>query len=355
LRLLKTLGLRNPDLEMKKAVFFGELLMRLGTKRYERFAQAHEFDVGYTGAEANAAVSLANYGVESYIVSAVPDSDIGHACISHIRQYGVNTDFVLRTGKRLGTFYLETGASQRPSKVIYDRAASSITELKPGEVNWDEVFKGKHWFHWSGTAPALSDSMAAVTAEACLAARRHGLMVSCDLNYRRKLWSPEKAREIMTKLMQHVDVLIGNEEDTALVLGIKPAGVDVHAGPLNIERYKEVAHMLHETFGFKHVATTLRESINASENGWSCLLSDGQQCYVSRAYRIWIVDRVGAGDSFSGGLIYGLLTGMASKEAVEFAAAASCLKHTVHGDFNLVSHEEVLSLMGGEVSGRIQR
>jgi 2-dehydro-3-deoxygluconokinase len=340
---------------MKKAVFFGELLMRLGTRRYERFSQAHEFEVGFTGAEANAAVSLANYGIESYVVSAVPDSDIGQACINHIRQYGVNMDFVLRTGKRLGTFYLETGASQRPSKVIYDRAASSITELKPGEVDWDHVFKGKHWFHWSGTAPALSDSTAAVTAEACVAARRHGLMVSCDLNYRRKLWSPEKARETMTKLMQYVDVLIGNEEDTALVLGLKPKGVDVHSGSLNVERYREVAQMLHDTFGFKYVATTLRESISASENGWSCLLSDRQQCCVSRAYRIWIVDRVGAGDSFSGGLIYGLLTGMKTQEAVEFAAAASCLKHSVHGDLNLVSREEVLSLTGGEASGRIQR
>jgi 2-dehydro-3-deoxygluconokinase len=341
--------------ELKKAVFFGELLMRLGTKRFERFVQAHEFEVGYTGAEANAAVSLVNYGLESYVVSAVPDTEIGQACVNHIRQFGVNTDFVLRTGKRLGTFYLEAGASQRPSKVIYDRAASSITELKPGQMDWDKVFEGKHWFHWSGTAPALSDSMATTTAEACAAAKRHGLMVSCDLNYRRKLWSPEKARQIMIRLMQNVDVLIGNEEDTALVLGVEPKGVDVRSGLLNVERYKEVARILHERFGFKYVATTLRESINASENGWSCLLSDGKQCCVSCSYRIWIVDRVGGGDSFSGGLIYGLITGLTTQETVEFAAAASCLKHSIHGDLNLVSRDEVFALAGGDASGRIQR
>jgi 2-dehydro-3-deoxygluconokinase len=341
--------------EAKKAVFFGELLMRLGTKRFERFVQAHEFEVGYTGAEANAAVSLANYGMDSYIVSAVPDSDIGQACVNYMRQFGVNTDFVHKTGTRLGIFYLEAGASQRPSKVIYDRANSSITELKPGQVDWDGIFKGKHWFHWSGTAPALSDSMAAITAEACAAAKRHHLTVSCDLNYRRKLWSPDKARKVMTKLMENVDVLIGNEEDTSLVLGIKPKEVNVHSGSLNVERYKEVARILHERFDFKYVATTLRESISASENGWSCLLSDGKQCWTSRSYRIWIVDRVGGGDSFSGGLIYGLLSGMKAQEIVEFAAAASCLKHSIHGDVNLVSRSEVLALMGGEGSGRIQR
>ena len=341
--------------EKKKAVFFGELLMRLGTKRFERFLQAREFEVGYTGAEANTAVSLANYGVESYVASAVPDTEIGQACINYIRQFGVNTDYVLRIGQRLGTFYLETGASQRPSKVIYDRVGSSITELKPGQIDWDAMFRGKHWFHWSGTAPALSNSMAAVTAEACAAAKKHGLTVSCDLNYRRKLWRPDKARKIMTELMQHVDVLIGNEEDTALVLGVEPRGVDVQAGTLNVERYKEVAQILHERFKFKYVATTLRKSLTASENDWSCLLSDGKHCCVSRSYRMWIVDRVGGGDSFSGGLIYGLLTGMSTQEAVEFGAAASCLKHSVHGDLNLISKEEVLALMGGSGTGRIQR
>ena len=339
----------------KSAVFFGELLMRLATKRHQRFVQAGEFEVAYTGAEANAAVSLANFGLDAYVVSMVPDTEIGQACVNFIRQFGVNTDFVLRGGKRLGTFYLETGASQRPSKVIYDRAGSSITGLGPGQVNWDAVFAGKHWFHWSGTAPALSDSMAAATREACQAARKHGLMVSCDLNYRRKLWPPEKAREVMQSLMPYVDVLIGNEEDSAIVLGAEAKGVDVSKGSLDAARYKEVAAELHRRFDFKYVATTLRESISASENGWSCLLSDGKQCYLSRKYRIWVVDRVGGGDSFSGGLIYGLLAGMSCQETVEFAAAASCLKHSIHGDFNHVLREEVLALVGGGGAGRIQR
>jgi len=341
--------------DKKKAVFFGELLMRLGTKRFERFVQAREFEIGYTGAEANAAVSLANYGLESYVVSVVPNTEIGQACIDFVRQFGVNTDFVQRGGKRLGTFYLETGASQRPSKVVYDRAGSSITELQPGQIDWDKAFEGKNWFHWSGTAPALSDSMAETVKEACIAAKKYGLTVSCDLNYRRKLWTPEKARKIMTDLMQYVDVLIGNEEDSALVLGVEPKNTDVSKGTLDVDRYKEVAKELHKKFGFKYVATTLRKSISASENGWSALLSDGNQCYVSKSYHILIVDRVGGGDSFSGGLIYGLLTGMDSQKTIEFAAAASCLKHSIHGDFNHVSLDEVMNLLGGDASGRIQR
>jgi 2-dehydro-3-deoxygluconokinase len=341
--------------ETKQAVFFGELLMRLGTKRFERFVQASEFKVGYTGAEANAAVSVANFGLKSFVVSAVPETEIGQACINKMREFGVDTDHVMMRGQRLGTFYLETGVSQRPSKVIYDRAASSITELKPGEIAWDEILPGKHWFHWSGTAPALSDSMAEITAEACAAAKKHGLTVSCDLNYRRKLWSPEKARATMTNLMKYVDVLIGNEEDTALVLGVEAKGVDVHSGSLDVDRYKEVAGLMHEKFGFRHVATTLRESISASENGWSCLLSDGREVCLSRSYNMRIVDRVGGGDSFSGGLIYGLLAGLGTRETVEFAAAASCLKHSVHGDLNHVSVEEVLALARGAGSGRIQR
>jgi len=341
--------------ESKQAVFFGELLLRLATKRYERFVQAREFEAGYTGAEANAAVSLVHYGMGAHLVSVVPDTEIGDACVNFVRQFGVNVDYVLRGGKRLGTYYLETGASQRPSKVIYDRAGSSITELTPGAVDWDAVFAGKQWFHWSGTAPALSDSMAATTREACQAARKHGLTVSCDLNYRRKLWTPEKARAVMTEMMQYVDVLIGNEEDSALVLGVEAKNVDVELGSLDVERYKEVARELHARFGFRYVATTLRESLSASANRWSCLLSDGAACYLSRKYEIWIVDRVGGGDSFSGGLIYALLSGMDCQRAVEFAAAASCLKHSIPGDFNHVSKAEVLALVGGSGAGRIQR
>jgi 2-dehydro-3-deoxygluconokinase len=341
--------------EGKKAVFFGELLMRLATQHHERFVQAREFEIGYTGAEANAAVSLANFGTEAYVVSVVPDNELGQACVNYIRQFGVNTDFVLRAGQRLGTFYLETGASQRPSKVIYDRAHSSITELKPGMVDWEKVFSRKHWFHWSGTGPALSDSMAATTKEACAAAKRGGLTVSCDLNYRRKLWIPEKARQVMTDLMQYVDVLIGNEEDSAIVLGIAAQGVEVAKGALDAERYKDVADELHRRFAFKYVATTLRESLSASENIWSCLLYNGQHCFLSRQYRIWVVDRVGGGDAFAGGLIYGLLAGMSCQECVEFAAAASCLKQSIHGDFNQVTREEVMALVSGGGSGRIQR
>ncbi|MFM7100139.1 MAG: PfkB family carbohydrate kinase [Verrucomicrobiota bacterium] len=339
----------------KQAVFFGELLMRLGTRRHERFVQAREFEVGYTGAEANAAVSVAHFGLGSQLVSAVPDNAIGTACLNHFRQFGVDTRFVRRSGQRLGTFYLETGAAQRASRVIYDRAGSAITELGPGEVDWEAVFRGRHWFHWSGTAPALSASMAAATAEACAAAKRHGLTVSCDLNYRRQLWSPAEARQTMLPLMRHVDVLIGNEEDTALMLGVGARDVDVHSGSLDAGRYEEVARTLHDRFGFQYVATTLRESLSASENGWRCLLSDGRQCHLSRHYRMWIVDRVGAGDAFSGGLIYARLTGMPAAEAVEFASAAACLKHSIHGDLNHVSREEVLALVAGHGSGRIQR
>ena len=339
----------------KKAVFFGELLMRLGPNGYERFINAREFQVVYTGAEANAAVSLVNYGLDAYVVSSVPDHEIGHACVNYVRQFGVNTDYIKRQGKRLGIFYLETGASQRASKVIYDRADSSITELRPGDFNWDDIFAGKDWFHFSGTAPALGDNVAQVVKEACAAAKKNGVTISCDLNYRKKLWSPEQAQKVMTKLMEFVDVLIGNEEDADKVFGIKAEGVDVTAGKLDAERYKLVGRKLLDKFSLKYVATTLRESSSASDNNWSGLLYDGNEFYLSRQYNIHIVDRVGGGDSFSGGLIFGLLTGMDLQQTVEFAAAASCLKHSIPGDFNLVSLEEVMTLVKGDASGRVQR
>jgi 2-dehydro-3-deoxygluconokinase len=341
--------------DMKKAVFFGELLMRLATKRYERFLQAHDFEIDYAGAEANVAVSLANYGLQTSVVSAVPDTEIGQACINNLRCFGVNTDFIFRRGNRLGTYYLETGVSQRSSKVIYDRAGSSITELQPGQIDWEKVFSGKQWFHWSGITPALSDSVAATTKEACIAARKQGLTVSCDLNYRSKLWSHEKAQKIMTELMRYVDVLFGGRDDAGIVLGVKlDKELDLQGGAEH-EGYKKIIAELHKRFGFKYVATTLRSGVSASENNWSAMLSDGEQFYTSKQYRMWMVDRVGGGDAFSGGLIYGLLTGMNSQQAVEFAAAASCLKHSIHGDFNHVSKEEVLALVGGDGSGRIQR
>lgn len=339
----------------KKAVFFGELLMRLETKQYERFVQAAEFTVGFTGAEANAAVSLANYGISSYVVSSVPDNEIGQACINYIRKFGVNTNHVKRAGKRLGIFYLETGASQRPSKVIYDRAGSSLTELQVGDINWKEIFEGKNWFHFSGTAPALADNIAEVTKEACILAKKCGLTVSCDLNYRQKLWSLEKAKSIMTELMNFVDVFIANEEQVRTVFGIKAKSVDVVVSKSDIEQCKEVAQHLYDRFKLRYVAITLRESMSASDTNWSGLLYDGKGYYHSTQYQIHIVDRIGAGDAFSGGLIYGLLSDMTMQEVIEFAAAASCLKHSIRGDFNLVSLDEVRALMKGNASGRVQR
>lgn len=340
--------------QMKKVVFFGELLMRLGTKYYERFVQAREFVVGYTGSETNAAISLANYGIDTFTVSAVPDTEIGQACINYIRQYGVNTDYVKRLGNRLGTFYLETGASQRPSKVIYDRAGSSITELHVGNIDWDEICSGKDWFHFSGTAPALADNVAEVTREACSAAKKHGLTVSCDLNYREKLWSLKEAQSVITGLMDGIDVLIANREHTRMVFGLSTCKESTDETS-DDESCRDILRQLHEKFGLQIAAFTRRESISASDNCWSGLVYDGREFYQSRRYRIHIVDRVGSGDAFSGGLIYGLLTGMNMQETVEFAAASSCLKHTIHGDANLVSLDEVKTLMEGDVSGLIQR
>jgi len=335
----------------KKAVFFGELLMRLGTKRHERFVQANEFTVGFTGAEANAAVSLVNFGMDAYVVSSVPDNEIGQACINYIRRFGVNTDHIKRAGARLGTFYLETGASQRPSKVIYDRTGSSITELKVGEIDWDGIFQGKDWFHFCGTAPALADSVAEVVKEACRCAKACGLTVSCDLNYRRKLWSADKAGRVMTELMDFVDVFIANEEHSREIFGIEAHGT----GKAPVERGEDVARRLCDRFGLRYCAITCREGRSASDTTWSAVLCDGSTCYRSRQYQIHVVDRVGGGDAFSGALIYGLLSGMAPDETVEFAAAASCLKHAVHGDFNLVSADEVRALMAGDGAGRVQR
>lgn len=339
----------------KKVIAFGEIMLRLGTNRYERFIQARNFEGLYTGAEANVCISLKNFGVDSFIVSKIPSNEIGQACINYIRSFGVNTDYIVRGGKRLGLFYLETGYSQRPSKIIYDRAGSSITELKEEELNWINILQGKDWFHFTGITPALADNVAEITREACKAAKKLGLTISCDLNYRKKLWSQEKARTTMTKLMEFVDVLVCNEEDAEMVFGIKARGVDVKSGQLNEEKYKEVAWQIYKKFNLKYVAITLRESISATINNWAALLYDGNKYYVSRHYEMHIVDRVGAGDSFAGGLIYGLITRMKMQDVIEFATAASCLKHSIHGDFNLVSLEEVEMLMKGDKSGRVQR
>ena len=345
----------NGSVRSKKVVTFGELLMRLGTKDKQRFVQANEFDVMFTGAEANVGASLANFGVEAYAVSKVPKHEIGQACINYLSRYGVNTDCIVRGGDRLGVFYLETGASQRPSKVIYDRSHSAIRESTPEEYDWDAILEGADWFHFSGTAPALGDSVVGVLKDALATAKQRGVTVSVDLNYRSKLWSPEEAKRVMTVLMQYVDVCIGNEEDSKKVFGVNAKDSDVTAGKLVTDSYKAVAEQLVERFGFKYVATTLRESLSASVNRWAGLLSDGKHHYVSRKYEIQVVDRVGGGDSFTAGLIYGMLCDFEPQRTVDFAAAASCLKHSIPGDFNLVSVEEVERLTGGDQSGRVQR
>jgi len=340
----------------KKVVLFGELLMNLSTKRHERILQARELDLVYSGAEANVGVSLAGFGIDSHIVSSVPDNAVGHACLNYLRQFGLNLDHVRKNGSRLGIYFVETGAAQRASTVLYDRKGSSITELRPGDFDWDEIFAHKHWLHFTGTAPALTDNMAQITREACIAASKHGVTISCDLNFRKKLWSKEKAREVMTGLMEYVDVLFTNEEEAETVFGIKAAESDITGGKLSERGYEAAAATLRDTFKLKYVSISLRESLSATVNNWSGVLYDGKKFYTGRKYRIdHIVNRVGGGDAYSSGIIYGLLTGQDLQETVDFAAASSCLKHSIHGDFNLVTFEEVLALMSGDGSGRIQR
>lgn len=340
---------------MKKVVTLGEIMLRLSTPSYERFVQADSFDVCYGGGEANVCVSLSNYGLDTAFVSKVPTHEIGQSAVNALRRYGVDTRHMVRGGDRLGIYFLETGASQRPSKVIYDRAGASIADVDSSEFDWDAIFEGADWFHFTGITPALSDKAAQVTLDAVKAAKDKGITVSVDLNYRKKLWSREKAGEVMTGLMPYVDVLIGNEEDAEMVFGIKAENTDISKGEINHAGYEEVAKKLIETFGVKMVSSTLRESYSASDNGWSAMLYDGEKSYLSRKYDVRIVDRVGGGDSFASGLIYGLVTEMPLQDALEFAVAASALKHTIPGDTNHVSTEEVLTLAQGDGSGRVQR
>lgn len=337
-----------------KIVTLGEIMLRISPLDKNRFVQADGFDVVYGGGEANVAVSLANYGHDAYFVSKLPKHEIGQAAVNSLRKFGVHTNYILRGGERIGIYYLEHGASMRPSKVIYDRADSAIALAKPEEFNWDEIFKDAQWFHFSGITPAISQNGAAITKAACIAAKKHGVTVSVDLNYRKKLWTPEQAQKVMRDLMQYVDVCIGNEEDAELTLGFKPGG-DVTKGELDHQGYERIFKEMLETFKFKYVATTLRESHSASDNGWSALIYDGNAFYYSKSYDIRIVDRVGGGDSFSGGLIHGLLTKKTQGEALEFAVAASALKHTIFGDYNLVDEKEVETLAKGDASGRVQR
>ena len=330
-------------------------MLRLSTPGNKRFVQSDVFDVVYGGGEANVAVSCANYGHEAYFVTKLPTHEIGQSAVNALRKYGVRTDFIARGGDRVGIYYLESGAAMRPSKVIYDRAHSAIAEAVPEDFDFDEIMRGADWFHWSGITPAISDAAANLTLLACQAAKRNGVTVSVDLNFRKKLWTSAKAQSIMRPLMEYVDVCIGNEEDAELCLGFKPEA-NVEAGETGAEGYKGIFHEMAKVFGFKYVISTLRESFSASHNGWKAMIYNGSEFYESKRYDILpIVDRVGGGDSFSGGIIHGLLTKATQGEALEFAVAASALKHTINGDFNLVSASEVESLAGGNASGRVQR
>lgn len=341
---------------MTKVVTFGEIMLRLTPSQPNgRFIQADKFNIIYGGGEANVAVSCANYGDDAYFVSKVPAHEIGQAAINAMRRYGVNTQYIARGGNRLGIYYAENGASMRPSKVIYDRAGSSIAEADPTDFDWDEIMEGADWFHWSGITPAISDKSAELTKLACEAAKRHNVTVSCDLNFRKKLWTEAKAQEVMTPLMQYVDVCIGNEEDAEKCLGFKPEA-DVEGGSTDASGYHTIFKQMATKFGFKIVASTLRESRSASDNGWKALIYDGNEFYESKHYDITpIIDRVGGGDSFSGGLIHGLTKWNDPKKALEFAVAASALKHTIPGDMNLVSEEEASALANGSANGRVQR
>ncbi|MCM1320962.1 MAG: sugar kinase [Bacteroides sp.] len=338
-----------------KIVTLGEIMLRLSPEANRRFVQAEKFEVIYGGGEANVAVSCANYGHDAYFVTKLPKHEIGQSAVNSLRKYGVNTQYIARGGDRVGIYYAETGASMRPSKVIYDRAGSSIAEADPSDFDFDKIMEGADWFHWSGITPAISDKAAELTKLACEAAKKHNVTVSVDLNFRKKLWSSEKAQSIMKPLMKYVDVCIGNEEDAELCLGFKP-DADVEAGNTAAEGYKGIFQAMAKEFGFKYVVSTLRESLSATHNGWKAMIYNGQEFYESKHYDIMpIIDRIGGGDSFSGGLIHGLLTKKTQGEALEFAVAASALKHTINGDFNLVSAEEVESLAGGNASGRVQR
>ena len=339
----------------KKVITFGEIMLRLEPEGYYRFVQADTFGATYGGGEANVAVSLANYGFDAKFVTKLPAHEIGQAAVNSLRKYGVDTSYITRGGDRVGIYFLEKGASQRPSKVIYDRAGSSIATATKEDFNWKEIFDGAEWFHFTGITPALNDEVAAICLEACKAAKENGVTISCDLNYRNKLWSKEKAGEVMGELCKYVDVCIANEEDAADVFGIHAANTDVTTGTVNHEGYKDVAKQLADRFGFSKVAITLRESISANDNNWSAMLYDGNDYFFSKKYKMHIVDRVGGGDSFGGGLIAASLNGFDSQATIEFAVAASCLKHSIEGDMNLVSMDEVLKLAGGDGSGRVQR
>ncbi len=340
---------------MHTIVTLGELMLRLQPENHLRFVQADRFEATFGGAEANVAVSLAQFGEHAVYVTKLPDHEIGQMAVNALRKYGVDVKEIVRGGSRVGIYYCEKGASQRPSKVIYDRAHSAFADSSPSEYDWDRILDGASWLHVTGITPALSDACAEITLQACRKAKEKGLTVSTDLNYRKKLWTREQAGRVMREVCQYVDVCIANEEDAKDVFGIEATNTDIESGRLNRDGYIEVARKLTEEFGFSAVAVTLRESLSASDNRWNGLLYTGSQAYFSKTYDIHIVDRVGGGDSFGAGLIYALSNGEKPQDAIEFAVAVSCLKHSVEGDFNMMSLQEIRQLAAGNASGRVQR
>ena len=340
-----------------KVITFGEILLRLAAPGFTKLFQKDSLDSTFCGGEANVAVSLSIFGLDSAFVTKLPDNDVGRAAVNSMRYFGVDTRNVIYGNGRMGLYYLEKGASQRPSKVIYDRESSAIALAKRSDFDWDKIFDGADWFHWTGINPALSDELADICEDACKMAKEKGLTVSCDLNYRGKLWSPAKAQKIMKPLMKYVDVCICNEEDSEKVLGIKSPNTDVETGDLNKAGYIYAAEMIYSQFGCKYIATTLRKSYSASRNGWSAVLYDAEalESYYSTEYDIQIVDRVGGGDSFSAGLIYAMLKGMPWQDTIEFATASSCLKHTIEGDYNRTTVADVQALLQSGGGGRVQR
>lgn len=340
---------------MGKIVTFGEIMLRLAPNGYYRFFQNDQLQATFGGGEANVAVSLANFGEDAAFVTKLPAHAIGQGAVNALRALGVDVSCIVRGGDRVGIYYLEKGASQRGSVCIYDRAHSAIQEAVPEDFDWDTIFEGADWFHFTGITPALGPNLVEICRQACAAAKKRGVTISCDLNYRGKLWTRAQAREAMTALCRYVDVCIANEEDAKDVFGIEAEGSDITGGKLNKEGYRSVAGQLADMFGFSHVAITLRTSLSASDNKWAGMLYDGKTCCFSKEYSLHIVDRVGGGDSFGAGLIYALRRGKPAQESIEFAAAASALKHSIEGDFNRVSVAEVEKLAGGDASGRVQR
>ncbi len=340
---------------MSRVITFGEIMLRLAPEGYNRFFQNDTLNATFGGGEANVAVSLANYGLDSVFVTKLPSHAIGQGAVNDLRRYGVDTSLIVRGGERIGIYYLEKGASVRGSVCIYDRAHSAISEAVSSDFDWDKIFEGADWFHFTGITPALGSNVADICLEACKAAKSKGVKISLDLNYRSKLWTREEAGQAMAKLCEYVDVCICNEEDAKDVFGIESEQSDITGGKIDTEGYKSVAKQLRDRFGFDKVAITLRTSISASDNDWQGMLYDGNECFLSKKYHLHIVDRVGGGDSFAGGLIYAILNGYSPADTIEFAVAASALKHTIEGDYNRVSVDEVKKLAGGDGSGRVVR